>query len=151
MRRSENPQRARVRWPLLPVPPSRTQTGDLTTFCMVSSFKEGQHHAPKRGMCSPLGKEDQTLLRVRSSPERKRPVVLSNYGPLLGNTSQALKRMQRARLNVTWRPPYGEHRSTLYKRTSVLPDRKLRSSQRSERFRAPTLLRGQVTTAYAKA
>src|SRR5215831_10122991 len=69
MRRGENPQRARVRWPLLPVPPSRTQTGDVAIFCMVSSFKEGEHHAPTRGMCSPLGKEDQTL--YASGPRQK--------------------------------------------------------------------------------
>src|SRR5262249_8456654 len=95
---------------------------------------------PQTGDVLPVRERRPDALRVRVlALERKRPVVLSNYGPLLGNNSQARKRMQRARLNVTWRPPYGEHRTL--QTDECVARSQLRSSQRSERFRAPTLLR----------
>src|SRR5262249_13872954 len=69
---------------------------------------------PPSGGCAPrLGKKTRTLYASGSSPESKRPAVNSDYRPLLGNASQALKQMRRARLSVTLRSPYGERQSTL--------------------------------------
>src|SRR5262245_48147551 len=109
-----------MRWPLLPVPPSKTQSWDVTTFCMVSSFKEREHHAPKGGCAPRYGKK--TRRSEASGPRQKEKGPRSFRTTGLCSVTPA-KHMQRARLDVTWRPPCGEHRSTLYRRTSVLQDR----------------------------